>query len=111
MYGGNSYCCVPLVWCFEIIMKLTLLRRWFLLRLMNRDGLEYQSSEAFEYKVTDHITHADMCIIGNEVGGNFSQKSDDHIGGTVYIYERNFTPQTKTSNKENRSTLMRLTTL
>ena len=52
-----------------------------------------------------------MCIVGDEVRGNTSQKGDCHIGGTLHVCERNFTPQTKTSNKDKRFTLMSLTAL
>ena len=52
-----------------------------------------------------------MCIVGNEVGGNTSQKGDGHIGSTLRLCERNVTPQSKTSNKDKRFTLMGLTTL
>ena len=52
-----------------------------------------------------------MCIVGDEVGGNSSHKGDGHIGGTLHLWERNFTPQSKTSNKDKCFTLMGLTTL
>ena len=78
---------------------------------MDRDGKECQPIEAFGCKVTHRIKHPDMCIVGDEVGGNTSQKGDGHIGGTLHLCERNFTPQSKTSNKDKRFTLMGLTTL
>ena len=52
-----------------------------------------------------------MCIVGDEIRGNSSQKGDDHIGGTLHLCERNHIPQSKTSNKDKRFTLMGLTTL
>ena len=52
-----------------------------------------------------------MCIVGDELGGNTSQKSDGHIDGTLYLCERNFTPHSKTFNKDKRFTLNGLTTL
>ena len=54
----------------------------------------------FECKVIHHIKYPDKCVVGDEVGGNSSQKGDDHIGGTLHVCERNFTHQSKTSNKE-----------
>ena len=51
-----------------------------------------------------------MCIVGDEVGGNSTQKGDGHIGGTLHLCERNFNPQFKTSNKDKRFTLISLTT-
>ena len=67
---------------------------------MNRDGEECQPSGVFSWKVTHHIKYPDICVIGNKVGGGFIQKGDAHIGGTVLVYERDFIPQSKTSNKE-----------
>ena len=51
-----------------------------------------------------------MCIVGDEVRGNSSQKGDGRIGGTLYVCERNFTPQSKISNKDKCFTLRGLTT-
>ena len=51
-----------------------------------------------------------MCIVGDEVGGNASQKGDDRIVGTLYLCERHHIPLSKTSNKDKRVTLMGLTT-
>ena len=51
-----------------------------------------------------------MCIVGDEVGGNSSEKGDGCINGTLPLYERNHIPQSKTSNKDKRFTLMGLTT-
>ena len=78
---------------------------------MDRNGKECQPIEAFGCKVTHRIKHPDMCIVGDEVGGNTSQKGDSHIGGILHLCERNFTPQSKTSNKDKRFTSMGLTTL
>ena len=78
---------------------------------MNIDGEEYQHIKAFACKVTHHINHPDMCNVGDKVGGNSCQKGDGHIGGTLYLCERNHINQSKTSNKDKRFTLMGLTTL
>ena len=32
-------------------------------------------------KVTHYLTHPEMCIVMDEVGGNTSQKGDGNIGG------------------------------
>ena len=53
--------------------------------LMNRDGEECQPGEAFGRKVSHHIKYPYMCIIGDEVGGNSSQKGDSHIDGTLHV--------------------------
>ena len=67
---------------------------------MNRDGEECQPIEAFGCKLTHRIKHPDMCIAGDEVGDNSSQKGDGHIGGSLHLYKRNCIPQSKTSNKD-----------
>ena len=78
---------------------------------MDRDGKECQPIEAFGCKVTHRINHPDICIVGYEVEGNTSHKGDGHIGGTLYVYERNHIPRSKTSNRDKRFTLMGLKTL
>ena len=65
----------------------------------------------FDCKVNHCIKHSDMCIVGDEVEGNSSQKDVGHIGGTLHLYKSNFTSQPKISNKDKRFTLMGLTTL
>ena len=54
---------------------------------MDRDGKECQPIEVFGCKVTHRIKHPDMCIVGDEVGGNTSQKGDGHIGAENYLHE------------------------
>ena len=78
---------------------------------MDRDGKECQPIEAFGCKVSHSIKHPDMCIVGDEVGGNTSQKGDGYIGVTLHLCKRNLTPQSKTSNKDKNFVLMGLTTL
>ena len=68
---------------------------------MNRDGEECQPIEAFGCKVTHRIKHPDMCIVGDEVGCNSSRKSDGHIGGTLYSYEKMLFPNLKRPTKIN----------
>ena len=52
---------------------------------MDGDGKECQPIEAFGCKVTHRIKHPDMCIVGNEVEDNNSQKDDGNIGGTLHL--------------------------
>ena len=52
-----------------------------------------------------------MCIVGDEIRGNSSQKGDDHIGGTLHLCERNISPQSITFNKNKQFTLMGVTIL
>ena len=49
-----------------------------------------------------------MCIIGDEVGGNPSQRGDGYIDGTLHVCKINFNPKSKTLNKEKRFTLIGL---
>ena len=49
-----------------------------------------------------------MCIIGDEVGGNPSQRGDGYIDGTLRVCKINFNPKSKTLNKEKRFTLIGL---
>ena len=58
---------------------------------MNRDGKECQPSESFGCKVTHHIKYSDICIVGDEVGGKFSQKGNGHISETLYVCKINCT--------------------
>ena len=67
---------------------------------MDRDGKERQPTEACGCKVTHRIKHPDVSIVGDEVGGNTSQRDDGRSGGTLHLCERNYIPQTKTSNKD-----------
>ena len=78
---------------------------------INRDGEECQPSETFGCKLTHHIKYFDLYIVCDEVGENSSQERDGHIGRTLHVCERIFTPQSKTFNKDKRFTLMGLTTL
>ena len=59
---------------------------------MNRDGEKCQHIEAFGCKVTFRMKHSDISIVGDEVGGNYNQKGDDHISGTLHLYEKNYSP-------------------
>ena len=52
-----------------------------------------------------------MCIVGDEVGGNPSQRGDGHIGCTSHLCERNHIPQSKTFKKDKRFTVIGLTIL
>ena len=78
---------------------------------VNKGSEEFLPREAFGCKVMYHIKYPDMCIVGDEVGGNSSQKGDSNIGGTLHVCERKFAPQSKMFNKEKPCTLMGLTTL
>ena len=41
-----------------------------------------------------------MSIKGVQVEGNSNHMSDGHLGGSLHVYERNHTLQSKKSNKK-----------
>ena len=52
-------------------------------------------SEVSGCKVTHELTHLEMGIAMNEVGGNTSQKGDGYIGSKLLVCGRGMTPQKK----------------
>ena len=78
---------------------------------MNRHGEVCDENESFGCKVTHQIIHPDMCLVGDEVGGNISMKGDGHVGGTKYLTGKGCVPQKRSSNAEKRFTLVGLTAL
>ena len=59
------------------------------------DGNPCSESESFGCKVTHNLTHPEMCIVMDEVGGNTSQKGDGHIGGELLVCGKGMIPQKK----------------
>ena len=51
--------------------------------------------DSFGYKVTHALTHPEMCIVMDEVGGNISQKGDGHIWGKLLVCGKGIIPQNK----------------
>ena len=47
----------------------------------DRNGCECKKEASYGRKVNHTITYPEMCIVGNEVGANTSQKDDGHKGG------------------------------
>ena len=78
---------------------------------MDRSGNTVDETKAFGCKVTHDILYPDMCLVGDEVGGNISMKGDGHAGGKLYLCEKGQIPQQKTSSKDKHFTLMGLTNL
>ena len=62
-----------------------------------QEGVECDKSNAFRCKVTHKLIRPDMCIFGDEVGGNLSMKGDGHVGGKLLLGERGYIPQEKSS--------------
>ena len=44
------------------------------------------------FQVSHRLIHADICLFGDEVGGNISMKGDGHAGGQLLITERGSVP-------------------
>ncbi len=62
---------------------------------MNRYGDDTTTNmiEASWLLCTHKIIHPDMCLVVDEVGSNFSQKGDSHVGGRKVMCEKHCTPQ------------------
>ena len=78
---------------------------------MDADGRICRESEAFGCKVTHHLIHPDMCICGDEVGGNLCIKLDGHVGGELLLTAPGKVPQKKASSKNRRFSMIGLTAL
>ena len=78
---------------------------------MDRDGNVCLEDSAFGCKVQHKIVRPDMCICGDEVGGNISMKGDGHVGGELYLTEKGRVPQKKTSTRNRKFTMIGLTAL
>ena len=75
------------------------------------DGTRCNESNSFGCKVTHNLTHPEMCIVMDEVGGNTSQKGDGHIGGELLVCGKGMIPQKKINTKDKHFTLLGLTSL
>ena len=78
---------------------------------MDKDGNVCTEEFAFGCKVTHEMVHPEMCVVGDEVGGNLCMKGDGHIGGELLLTENGMVPQRKASSKNRRFTLIGLTAL
>ena len=71
---------------------------------MNKEGEIVKNEEdAFGCKVSHQITRPEMCIVGDEVGGNISMKGDGHAGGQLFVCEKGTIPQKKYPKETNDS--------
>ena len=57
------------------------------------DGKECNEAGAYGCKVTHDLTHPEMCVVMDKVGGNTSQKGDGHIGGELFVCGKGMVPQ------------------
>ena len=59
------------------------------------DVFTEDEADAYGCKVTHKVISPDMCIYGDEVGGNLSMKEDGHVGGKLLLGERGYIVQKK----------------
>ena len=78
---------------------------------MNNDGVEVCEDDSTGCKVTHDLTHPEMCIVMDEVGGNISQKGDGNKGGERYITGKGMVPQLKSNSKDKHYTVLGLTAI
>jgi len=71
----------------------------------------HQKEESYGQKCTIKITHPELCIVGDEVGGNTSQKGDGHVGGKRFVGPKHCVSQLKSSKKDKKFTVVGLTAL
>ena len=77
-------------------------------RFLNEPSSHYQGL----LKTPFHLTHPEMCLVLDEVGSNFSQWGDGHIGGQKYVCEEIGTvPQNTVSHNDRHFTVLGFTAL
>jgi len=76
---------------------------------MNRSGEVCEEEEAYGCKVFHRLVRPDMCICGDEVGGNLSMKGDGHVAGQKLLTGVGKIPQEKSSTRNRRFTMIGLT--
>ena len=79
---------------------------------MDRAGNEVEDeADAYGCKVTHKVIRPDMCICGDEVGGNLSMKGDGNEGGKLLLGERGYVAQEKASTHSRKFTMIGFTAL
>ena len=68
-------------------------------------------TEPGNLKCNYQVTHPEMCLVVDEVGGNLNQKDDGHVGGQKFMCEVGAIPQLKASIKDRHFTLLGFTAL
>ena len=76
---------------------------------MNEKGEVVSEMESFGMKNSIKITHPDLGITLDEVGGNTNMMDDGHIGGTLHVVSKGSECQIKASKKDKRFTVLGLT--
>ena len=77
----------------------------------NANGDICEEEDSVGCMVTHDLTHPEMCIVMDEVGGNTSQKGDGNNGGELHVCAKGMVPQQKASTKDKHFTLLGLTAL
>ena len=78
---------------------------------MDCDGNICSEQEAYGCKVHHQIIIPDMCLCGDEVGGNISMKGDRQVGGELFVTEKGRVPERKVPTKSRKFTMIGLTAL
>ena len=52
---------------------------------MDKHGTRVSEDIAFGCKVFHGLIHPNMCLVGDEVGGNLSMKGDGHVSGQLFL--------------------------
>ena len=68
---------------------------------MDRTDNVCNEPEAVRCKVTHDLIHPEMCVVGDEVGGNLNMAGDGRVRGELYLCEKNSVPQQKHQQKTN----------
>jgi hypothetical protein len=76
---------------------------------MNEKGEEVSELESVGMKATIKITHPELGITLDEVGGNTNMMNDGHVGGTIHVVAKGSECQIKASKKDKRFTVLGLT--
>jgi len=78
---------------------------------MDCAGNIVDEKDACGCKVTIDITHPEMIVVADEVGGNTNMKGDGHVGGQKYLCEKGCEVQQKVTTTEKHFTLLGFTAL
>jgi len=78
---------------------------------MDRNGNICDEKDALGCKVTYDLIHPEMCVVGDEVGGNLNMSGDGHVGGEKLLCAKGTIPQQKTSTRDKHFTLLPLVLL
>ena len=78
---------------------------------MDRAGNECDEANSYGCMVTHKLIRPEMCICGDEVGGNLSMKGDGNEAGKLLLGERGCVAQEKASARNRKFTLIGFTAL